>query len=187
MDDSFLRKQKRELGERGRNYVCEMLLQGRLLSSLIKSRTLGNVYVVGSFDLSEANLENLQSGGTGIAGLAEAIVPLILEHLKRRSNNLVIVDDHILRRTDPVLRSRHYVVFRDSICQFCDNADPEEVCKLVRKVSAYPTIMLLTSSNRRLEASQEVSEKQVEDLVAAAELLLVGAWDEEGFVAADFV
>jgi hypothetical protein len=202
------------LGVAGIRYVSDQLSQGKTLARfLLQTQELsgGYVFTLLPFSVPDADAVDFRSavlpppapesqtitiGPDGtifrvvpISHMDDAFVPLIYSYLQGGDDRLCIVEEELLRATDPVVfrREDRFVVHDDEVYAVLLRDDSEERIKttLLGANNPWLTISALTSLPEALTIlgdARQITEDQLRACAQRAVGILVGAYDAEGWV-----
>ena len=182
-----------KLGPAALEYVERELQAGGPLASQIKLFT-GEVWAYLPPDAVEfQQIENFKEGGVFTAedawDISQAVTSFVKDFLQASTSNLMLAEDQFFGMDDPPNSENPHLLAYAGITYSYLNAElaslnDSEIEDGINSASSYPQIVLLTriTSGSVLPAREEIDEKVAQELVDNLCHMIVGAYDEEGYV-----
>lgn len=178
-----------EIGGPGIGYVMSRLALGNSLARLITKRTLHGrciTYLPNEVDV-ELGL-NFDEGGIARASAATAwLSAAIQSYLQRRPENIVVFEDALSQRGDPVLErctSRvHY--FGQEVYHLLGHDDLNEEfieATIAAADSPHQLVCIFTRDVDSSGETSEISNSRLHAWVRSVEAVATSAFDSEGFI-----
>lgn len=192
-------------------YIRDRLRQGRTLSSLLLRLNLaiGQVWTYLPPEIDEEMAHQLTQGGiarsiqslptfhTGFGYLEPVMTPstpqviaLIQRFLQTRAEAYCVFEAALAKLTDPVILRQHeqpYFFFDDEVYYFLtgQDLDAQRIDGAIRAARSYLLTGVLTTTppgSHTIQARQPITLQELQILVERTEMIVVGAYDGEGFV-----
>jgi hypothetical protein len=183
-----------ELGPEAFRYVCSQIEQGGPLTSALKLSPAGSVWAfIPSGAASSQRAEDFGGGAVFTAEdayeILRHVIGFIAEFLDRNSLTVVIAEDQFFKLSDPP-NLGHRLVFEygGKTYHYRQSAEQDSNLRaaeqIVNEVSHYPLILILTRipSNASLPNRGAIDKYVANALVSGIEHVIVGAYDEEGYI-----
>jgi hypothetical protein len=184
--------EKKQLGEHGIRYVAEQLANAAPFSeALIGLLDSGYAWEFVTDEQLQPPLEaNFHVGGSGSELVINQYVKFLAELLREDVSTVLLFENQLFKLTDPVMLGKtglfEWMGATYSLLQAGGTPIAEPVvANHLRGMSRYPSVVLATriSSPLRIEEARPLNPEEASDFKAGINHILVGAYDEEGYVA----
>jgi hypothetical protein len=184
--------QKKRLGERGLRYVREQLTDAAPLSeALTRYLDSGYAWEFVTDEQSQSSEEHdFHFGGRGSQTVLNGYVKFLCELLNKEPSTILLFENQHAKLTDPVMTGKTGLFERLGALYFYlqGGEGPRSenvVIDHLRWASRYPSVVIATRMSKPLHIEQprSLTPEEATELETGVKHVLVGAYDEEGYVA----
>jgi hypothetical protein len=175
---------KVDLGEAGTEYLRKRLSEGLSLSRAVLRELnvrQGDVVTYAPPEIPQSALSNFDQGGVMGAERSQDHIERVLgEAMSSHEQNVLVAENRLAKRDDPVLRRRRVRTFIFGDETYHWTSARTEIDAVLRSAASHWLTCFVTSIEHELGASP--SAKDLQWLATKVELLAISAYDEEGYV-----
>jgi len=176
------------------DYLCAELRKGGAISSNVNLGPGGHLWTYLPFSTAQSHrMEDFKEGGVFSPEdawlIMRAVVAFVGDFLEEEPSNVLLAEDQFFRIEDPPnLGVKHLFEYRGTcyhyLTQLHATSSLEEIEQALNSGSNYPQIVFLTKipPQRVLPSRAKIDEELAQKLTANAAHIIVGAYDEEGYV-----
>jgi hypothetical protein len=182
---------KKRLGARGLRYVSEQLAEGAPFSeTLIRYLESGYAWEFVTEEQRQSSEEpDLHAGGRGLEFVIGEYIEFLCELLNEEPSTILLFENQLFKLTDPVMAGKtglfEWLGATYSYLQRGDEAVSDTVVTdHLRGASQYPSVVVATRISKPLHIEQprSLTPEEASELETGIQHILVGAYDEEGYV-----
>jgi hypothetical protein len=173
------------LGERGREWLRKSLAAGLSLSHQVAAAvdlTTGDAYALIPQHFPVDSLSRVENLAHGIELPRDESLSVLRLVLGRFQGRLLVVEDELARATDDLHPSAASVTtYEDDVLHWCELGRNDDIAPFYES-SGYPTNAFVTDAPH-LPLAHHLSRQTLNHLASTTRLIVVSAFDAEGYIA----